>query len=103
MKSSNGGSGIGKWTITRIARTAAAKIESLDPELQEQVLLRLDELQANPYQGDVKKIHGKFNIYRLRIGEYRLYFRLIPESRTIEILLFESRSAIKKKTIQRLG
>jgi mRNA-degrading endonuclease RelE of RelBE toxin-antitoxin system len=102
LKSSNGSSGIGKWTITRIARTAAAKIESLDPELQEQVLLRLDELQANPYQGDVKKIQGKFNIYRLRIGEYRLYFRLIPESRTIETLLFESRGAIKKKTIQRL-
>jgi mRNA-degrading endonuclease RelE of RelBE toxin-antitoxin system len=102
LKSSNGSSEIGPWTITRIARTAAAKIESLDPELQEKVLLRLDELQANPYQGDVKKIQGKFNIYRLRIGEFRLYFRLLPESSSIEILLFESRGAIKKKTIQRL-
>jgi mRNA-degrading endonuclease RelE of RelBE toxin-antitoxin system len=102
LKSSNGSSEIGRWTIAKIAKTAAARIESLDPKLQEKVLLRLDELQANPYQGDIKKIEGKFDIYRLRMGEYRLYFRLILECRTIEILLFENRSAIKKKTIQRL-
>jgi mRNA-degrading endonuclease RelE of RelBE toxin-antitoxin system len=77
-------------------------MESLDRRLQEKTLLLIDELQTNPYRGDVKKIQGRPDIYRLRMGEYRLYFRLIPESRTIEILLFESRSAIKKKTIQRL-
>jgi len=77
-------------------------MESLDRRLQQKTLLLLDELQTNPYRGDVKKVQGKFDIYRLRIGEYRLYFRLIPESRTIEILLFESRGTIKKKTIQRL-
>ena len=56
-------------------------MESLDPKLQEKVLLRLDELQTNPYRGDVKKIQGKPDIYRLHMGEYRLCFRLIPESR----------------------
>jgi mRNA-degrading endonuclease RelE of RelBE toxin-antitoxin system len=102
LKNSNGSFGTSKWSITKIARTAAGKIESLDLKFQEKVLLRLDELQANPYQGDIKKIQGKFNIYRIRIGEYRLYFRMIPESRSIEILLFESRGAIKRKTIQGL-
>ena len=103
MTNSNRTFGKKKWTVRKIARTAAAKIESLDRRLQEKILLLIDELQTNPYRGDVKKIQGKFDIYRLRIGEYRLYFRLIPGSRTIEILLFESRSAIIKKTIQRLS
>ena len=102
MKSLNRSSETGHWTITKIARTAAAKIEGLDLRVQEKVLLRLDELQADPYQGDVKKIRGKFDLYRLRIGEHRLYFRLVPKSRSIEILLFESRSSIKRRTIQRL-
>jgi len=102
LTNSNRTCGKKKWTIRKIARTAAAKIEDLNPKLQEKVLIRLDELQINPHQGDVKKVEGKTDIYRLRIGEHRLYFRLLPESFSIEILLFESRSSIKKKTIQRL-
>jgi hypothetical protein len=58
LRSSNGSFGIRKWTVTKIAGTAAGNIESLDLKLQEKVLLRLDKLQANPYQGDVKKIQG---------------------------------------------
>ena len=32
---------------------------------QEKTLLLIDELQTNPYRGDVKKIQGKPDIYRI--------------------------------------
>jgi mRNA-degrading endonuclease RelE of RelBE toxin-antitoxin system len=102
LKNSKKESGTKRWIIRKIAKTAGRNIENLDYEHQEKVLLRLEELQVNPFQGDVKKIQGKFNTYRLRMGEYRLYFRLVPESGSIEILLFESQGGLKKKTIQRL-
>jgi mRNA-degrading endonuclease RelE of RelBE toxin-antitoxin system len=92
-----------KWTITKIASSAYDNILSLDIEYQELVEKKLDSLQDNPYEGDIKKIQGKKNIYRGRIGDYRFYFRTLPESKSIEILLFEHRSDIKKKTIQRLN
>ena len=50
----------------------------------------------------LKKAQGKKNIYRGRIGDYRYYFRIFPESKSIEIVVFDHRSNIKKKTIQKL-
>ena len=50
----------------------------------------------------LKKAQGKKNIYRGRIGDYRYYFRIFPESKSLEIVVFDHRSNIKKKTIQKL-
>lgn len=41
-------------------------------------------------------------IFRLRSGRFRIYFRIILATRSIEILLFDKRGAIKDKDIQRL-
>lgn len=59
------------WRISKIANEARRRIESLDVETQERILLELESIQDYP-------------------------------SRSIEILLFEHRGAIKNKTIQRL-
>lgn len=91
-----------RWVISKIANSAKGNIESLDMGLQEKILIRLEYLQLNPFSGNVAKVHGKKNIFREKIGDYRFYFRIFPKTRKIEILLFDYRGKIKKKTIQRL-
>ena len=91
-----------RWKISRIAKSAGQNIETLDLETQKKILIRLECLQLNPFSGEVKKVQGKKNIYQERTQNYRLFFKLIPPSKHIEILLFEYRGKIKKKTIQRL-
>jgi mRNA-degrading endonuclease RelE of RelBE toxin-antitoxin system len=66
------------------------------------VLRELEALHADPFAGDVKRIKGKRDIFRLRIGRFRAYFRAAFPERSIEILLFDDRGAIKNKDIQRL-
>jgi len=90
------------WRISKIANEARRAIESLDLDAQERILTELEDLQANPFLGDVKRIKGKKDIYRLRSGRFRMYFRIIAVSRSIEILLFDQRGAIKNKHLQRL-
>lgn len=92
----------GSWRIRRIANEARRTIESLDLDIQERVLDELDRLQQDPFSGDIKRIKGKPDIFRLRFGKFRIYFRMIPSSRLIEVLLFDQRGSIKDKTIQRL-
>ena len=48
----------------------------------------------------VSKIANEY-IFRLRCGRFRVYFRIIAASRSIEILLFDQRGPIKDKNIQR--
>ena len=92
----------GSWRISKIANEARKVIESLDLETQELVLIKLESLQANPFDGDIKKIKGKKDIYRLRVQSLRIYFRLNMSLRTIEILLIDKRGQIKDRSIGRL-
>jgi len=91
-----------KWVIEKIANKARRNIDALNLAFQEEVIKRFDRLEKNPFENDIKKISGKKNFYRGRIGKCRYYFRTFPQSKSIEILLFEHRSDIKKKTIQRM-
>ena len=91
-----------KWIIEKIANKARRNIDALPLEFQEEVIKRFDRLEKNPFENDIKKISGKKNYYRGSLGEYRYYFRTFPESKTIEILLFEHRGSVKKKSIQKL-
>jgi mRNA interferase RelE/StbE len=90
------------WRISKIANRARRAVESLSLDAQERILEELDRLQKDPFSGDVKKIKGHEDIFRLRSGNYRIYFRVIFSSRSIEILLFDHRGAIKNKTIKKL-
>jgi len=88
--------------IRKISNSARKNIEDLDYEDQQKIIARLESFQENPFKGEVKKVKGKENIFREKIDDNRLYFRIIPESKTIDILLYDYRGRIKKKTIQRL-
>ena len=92
----------GNWRISKIANEARKAIGSLDLETQELVLIKLEWLQTNPFAGDIKKIKGKKDIYRLRVQSLRIYFRLNMSLRTIEILLIDKRGQIKDRSIERL-
>jgi len=91
-----------EWKITKVSNSARKKIEVLDSNSQKALIKNLDALQNNPFQKNIKKVEGKKNIYRGRMGGVRYYFRIISETKSIEILMVESRGQIKRKAIQRL-
>lgn len=91
-----------EWKITKISNSARKNIEALDSNLQKALIDHLDRLQNDPFQKDIKKVEGKKNIYRGRIGDIRYYFRISSEEKSIEILMVDSRGQIKRKSIQRL-
>ena len=91
-----------EWKITKVSNSARKNIEVLDSNSQKALIKNLDALQNNPFQKNVKKVEGKKNIYRGRMGGVRYYFRIISETKSIEILMVESRGQIKRKAIQRL-
>jgi len=57
-----------------IKEEARQQLKTLSKEQRRNVGRRLDLLQDN-LAGDVKKLTGKTNEYRLRIGRFRVLFR----------------------------
>jgi mRNA-degrading endonuclease RelE of RelBE toxin-antitoxin system len=54
---------------------ALAQLRALPKELRQRIGARLNVLETR-FQGDLKKLVGAENKYRLRVGNHRVLFRL---------------------------
>jgi mRNA interferase RelE/StbE len=54
---------------------ARAALRALPDDIRRQIGYRLHVLQQD-FEGDVKKLKGSKNEYRLRVGSYRVLFEL---------------------------
>ena len=59
----------------RIARLSAKQLERLPKARFDQITARLQELDANQPNLDIKPLRGHAPWQRLRVGEYRIVFR----------------------------
>jgi mRNA interferase RelE/StbE len=55
---------------------ARARLQALPEGIRRQIGFRLHLLQQD-FSGDVKKLTGSKNEYRLRVGDYRVLFELV--------------------------
>jgi mRNA interferase RelE/StbE len=74
------------WQVV-IAPSARRDIKRLDRQVQVRVIKALDELRAEPAQGDIKRLSGiQPPEWRLRVGDWRVRFTREPDTRTVRIL-----------------
>jgi len=71
-----------------ISEEALDQLRALPREHRRRIGARLTQLQTN-LSGDVKKLTAKERKYRLRVGDYRVLFRL--EGRRISVYAVKDR------------
>lgn len=69
----------------RFARRAAKNLNRFPKYDQERIMAVLEEMKVNPFAGDVRPIQGEVNLYRRRVGSYRIYFRPLATWRLFDI------------------
>ncbi len=67
----------------RITKTAIKHVKKLDSPTRNRILSSINKL---PF-GDVKKLQGYDNYYRLRVGDFRVIYSLDDETITISAVL----------------
>lgn len=70
---------------------AARDVRKLDPTIRRRVFEALDRLVAESPQGDVKKLRGSDDEWRLRVGDWRVRFVRDPVSDAVYVLSIEPR------------
>ncbi len=78
------------WRV-EIAPRAEKELKNLPTRDQGRVRAAIDALAGGPTYGDIKKLKGKENEWRLRVGEWRVRFRPHFKSRVVFILHVRSR------------
>ncbi len=59
----------------------------------ERILFAIENLPLNPFSGDIQKMKGEEDIWRRRVGAYRIFYELISEQKTIHVYQVERRTS----------
>jgi mRNA interferase RelE/StbE len=76
--------------------SAAKEFRNLPQDIKKRVITKIDLLSSNPFPKDVKKLKGKNDYYRLRIGYYRIVYELNQNDKIIMITRIRHRRDVYK-------
>ncbi len=73
------------------ARSARKELEGLPETLRTRVLSRIEQLSADPRPTGVRKLAGSEDLWRVRIGEYRVIYGVHDERKLVDIICIRHR------------
>jgi mRNA interferase RelE/StbE len=66
-------------------RSARRELEALPDEFGDRILTRIRLLAKTPRPPGAKKLKGESDLWRIRVGNYRVLYEIHDEIRTVEI------------------
>ncbi|MFH0834181.1 MAG: type II toxin-antitoxin system RelE/ParE family toxin [Patescibacteria group bacterium] len=80
------------WRV-EIFSKAKKQIKRLPRFDQVGILGILESLEINPYQGDLQKLKGEENVWRRRVGNYRIIFEIVKSTMVVLVQDIKRRSS----------
>jgi len=74
------------------ARSARKELERLNRPLRERVFRRIERLGTNPRPAGCKKLEGADDLWRIRIGDYRVIYSVDDGRRIVDVNAVRHRS-----------
>ena len=68
------------------ARSARKELEALDSPVVERVIARIEALAHDPRRAGARKLRGAGNLWRVRVGDYRIVYGLDDRRRVVDIV-----------------
>jgi mRNA-degrading endonuclease RelE of RelBE toxin-antitoxin system len=53
----------------------------------------IDEMETDPFQGDIKYLKGEERRLRRRVGDWRIFFRVEPAQRVLYVISIQRRTS----------
>ena len=73
-------------------RSARKELESLSDQLIRRVLPKIESLSRNPRPSGCKKLKGSNDLWRIRVGEYRVVYSIVDREVRVEVIAIRHRS-----------
>ncbi len=59
----------------------------------DRIIDAIENLPLNPFFGDIQKMAGEKNVWRRRVGEYRVFFEIVSEDKVLNVFWVERRTS----------
>ena len=74
------------------ARSARKELERLGPPLRSRVFRRIELLGAEPRPSGCRKLEGAEDLWRIRVGDYRVIYSVDDTRRIVDVNAVRHRS-----------
>lgn len=69
----------------KFARTATKELRSLPSQIVQRIAGKIDQLAKDPRPKNCRKLQGYENLWRIRIGDYRVVYEISDQIKVIEV------------------
>jgi mRNA interferase RelE/StbE len=81
------------YTVS-FARSARKELEQLPSLVAGRIMDKIEALAGNPRPPGIIKLHGEKNLWRLRVGDYRVVYAIDDHSKRIDISIIRHRREV---------
>lgn len=74
------------------ARSARRELERLEMSVARRIIARIDALVTDPRPPGCVKLQGAADLWRIRIGDYRVVYSVDDDARVVDIRVVRHRS-----------
>jgi mRNA interferase RelE/StbE len=82
---------VAEYAVT-FSRSARKELEKLPPQSLERIFQKIEFLAAQPRPAGCKKLKGGQNLWRIRVGDYRVIYSLNDARQTVDVIAVRHRS-----------
>lgn len=82
-----------------VAPAAGRQLRKLPKPAQRRIVSRLEALEEDPRPSAAKKLSGKRALYRVRVGSYRIVYRVNDQAVHVLVVKIGDRKAIYRKIL----
>jgi len=81
-----------------LSRGAFRALKKLDPEDRRRILKKLATLEEEPIPRGAIKLRGEKDAYRLRVGDYRVLYKVLWEEGVVLVFKVEHRRRVYRRS-----
>ena len=74
------------YTI-EFAKSAEREFKALERALQRRIAIHIEALATDPFPAGTKKLKGETHLYRIRVGDYRVIYKV--EGKRLVVLVLK--------------
>lgn len=76
------------------ARSARRELEGLEPTVARRIISQVEALTTDPRPHGCVKLQGAADLWRIRIGDYRVVYSIDDNARLVDIRVVRHRSDV---------
>jgi len=75
----------------RVGRSATKELEGLPQQVLKRIANKIDGLATDPRPSGARKLRGADDLWRVRVGDYRIVYAVDDDAATVEIRVIRHR------------